>query len=244
MKKSFFTIVFLLGVVWLANGQSRISITGGYELGLMNTGRVGTGYKQNMKSTRYVADFAWRYNGANHLVIEGGYRYDSCAFVNNVEYLLPDESSFDRYHTNSMIKMKSAMLGLAYRLALNGENFGVSLQSGLSGQYIFEASRYRLPDEDFEYRLYDEINSVNLLWRTKVAVRYNVFYVLVGYESPFFDTLNHDEILKTLPGDESNRADDLRGVRLDSDAFFVSFGMRLTLGKVYKAFNKAVAKHN
>ncbi|WP_462319336.1 hypothetical protein [Marinilabilia sp.] len=242
--KRIILVILLLGAVWEMKAQSRISITGGYELGLMNTGRVGTGYKQNMKSTRYVADFAYRYNGANHFVIEGGYRYDSCAFVNNVEYLMPDASAFDRYHTNSMIKMKSAMLGVAYRLALNGENMGVSLQSGVSGQYIFEASRYHLPDEDFEYRLYDEINPLNLLWRTKIGVRYNVFFVLVGYESPFFDTLNHDEILKTLPGDEANRSDDMRGMRLDADAFFVSFGMRLTLGKVYKAFNKAVAEHN
>ena len=237
MKRLLLAIMLLSGVMFSTFGQSRISLTAGYEMGFMNLGRIGTGYEQNMKSTRYMGDLAWRYNGANHLVIEGGYRYDSCAFVNNVEYLNPDASAFFKYNTEGMIKMKSALLGVAYRLALNGETFGVSLQSGVAGQYIYQASRYALPHEEFEYRLYDEINPVNLLWRTKIGLRLSVFHVMVGYEAPFFDTINHDEVLKTLPGDPKNRSADLRGLRLDADALFVQFAMRLTLGEAYKVFN-------
>lgn len=237
MKKLLLAILLLLCVMFSASGQSRISLTGGYEMGFMNLGRIGTGYEQNMKSTRYMGDLAWRYNGANHLVIEGGYRYDSCAFVNNAEYLNPDASAFFKYNTEGMIKMKSALLGVAYRLALNGETFGVSLQSGVTGQYIYQASRYALPQEEFEYRLYDEINPVNLLWRTKIGLRLSIFHILVGYESPFFDTINHDKVLKTLPGDPKNRSADLRGLRLDADAIFIQFAMRLTLGEAYKVFN-------
>ena len=219
-------------------GQSRHSLTGGYEMGLMHVGRLGTGYEQNMKSTRYVVDWAWRYNGANHLVVEGGYRDDSCAYVNNVEYLNPNASAFESYNTHSMFKMKSAMLGLAYRLALNSEMLGVMLQTGATGQYMYQASRYQLPDEHFEYRLYDEINPFNVLWRTKLGLRLSVFHIMVGYEMPFYDTINHDEVLGTLPGDASNRSADLRGLRLDAEAFFVSFAVKITLGQAYQTFNK------
>jgi hypothetical protein len=238
MKKLLLAILLLSGFLTVVSAQSRVSLTGGYELGFMNLGRIGAGYEQNMKSTRYVVDLAWRYNGANHLVVEGGYRYDSCAFVNNVEYLNPDTSAFFKYNTEGMIKMKSALLGVAYRLALNGETFGVSLQSGVSGQYIYQASRFALPNEEFEYRLYDEIEPFNLLWRTKMGVRLSVFHVMIGYETPFFDTINHNEVLKTLPGHTKNRSADLRGLRLDADALFVSFAMRITLGQAYKTFNR------
>ena len=207
----------------------------------MDAGRIGRGYEQNIKSTRYMADLSWRYNGANHLVVEGGYRYDSCAFVNNAEYLNPDASEFFRYNSQGMIKTKSAILGVAYKLAFNGNTFGVSLQSGVSGQYIYQASRYNLPDEEFEYRLYDEIQPFNLLWRTKVGLRMSIFHVLIGYETPFFDTLNHEAIIGTLPGHQDNPSADLRGLRLDTDALFVSLAMQITFGEVYQMFNKAAA---
>ncbi|MGM0375640.1 MAG: hypothetical protein ACQEQ0_02590 [Bacteroidota bacterium] len=238
MKKLFFTIFLLLVIAPQLQGQARIALTGGYETGLMNTGRIGKGYEQNTKSTRYMADLAWRYNGANHLVVEGGYRYDSCAFVNNAEYLAPNENEFFQYNSRGMIKMKSALLGVAYRLALYGNTFGVSLQSGLSGQYIYQASRYSLPDEKFKYRLYDEIAPFNLLLRTKIGLRLSIFHILVGYEHPFYDSLNHQQITSSLPGDEKNRSADLRGLRFDADAFFVSFAVKISFGEAYKTFNK------
>ena len=238
MRTLLFAILLLFGLLSVLPAQSRISLTGGYEMGFMNLGRLGTGYEQNMKSTRYVTDLAWRYNGANHLVVEGGYRYDSCAYVNNVEYLNPDASAFESYNTNSMLKMKSAMLGLAYRLAFESKNLGVMFQTGAAGQYMYQASRYRLPDEHFEYRLYDEINPFNVLWRTKIGLRLSVFNVMVGYEMPFYDTMNHDEVLKTLPGDPTNPSADLRGLRLDAEALFVSIGVKITLGQAFKTFNK------
>lgn len=238
MRTLLLAILLLFGLLSVLPAQSRISLTGGYEMGFMNMGRLGAGYEQNMKSTRYVADMAWRYNGANHLVVEGGYRYDSCAYVNNVEYLNPDASAFESYNTHSMFKMKSAMLGLAYRLAFNSKTFGVMFQTGAAGQYMYQASRFRLPDEHFEYRLYDEINPYNVLWRTKLGLRLSIINVMVGYEMPFYDTINHDEVLKTLPGDPSNRSADLRGLRLDADALFLSFAVKITFGEAYQIFNK------
>lgn len=252
MKKLLLAISLLFCLLSVLPAQSRISLTGGYEMGFMNMGRLGVGYEQNMKSTRYVTDLAWRYNGANHLVFEGGYRYDSCAFINTAEYLAlkpgkygniegvtpSDAEGFVRYNTNSMLKMKSAMLGLAYRLAFDSKNFGVMFQTGAAGQYMYQASRFKLPDEHFEYRLYDEINPYNVLWRTKLGLRLSVVNVMVGYEMPFLNTINHDEILKTLPGDPSNRSADLRGLRLDADALFVSFAIKITFGEAYQIFNK------
>jgi hypothetical protein len=238
MRTLLWSILLLMFFTGESFSQSRFSVTGGGEIGLMNLGRLGSGYEQNMKSMRFIGDVAWRYNGANHLVFEGGYRYDSCAFVNNVEYLMPDKSAFGSYETNGMLKMKSALLGLAYRLAFKGKNFGMMIQTGAMGQYMFQASRFRLHDEKFEYRLYDEINPFNVLWRTKVGLRLSMFHVMVGYEMPFYDTIDHDEILSTLPGDQSNRSADLRGVRLDADAFFISIGVKLTLGEMYQTFNK------
>lgn len=238
MKTLSIVIIYLIIFAASTDGQSRWSLTGGYELGFMNSGRIGKGYEQNIKSTRYIGDVAWRYNGANHLVLEGGYRYDSCAFVNNVEYLMPDESAFFSYNTNGMLKMNSALLGLAYRLALNGETFGVMIQTGATGQYMYQASRYRLPDEHFEYRLYDEINPFNVLWRTKIGLRLSVFQINIGYERPFYNTINHNEVIKPLP-DEKNPSAALRGIRLDSEVLYVSIGMKVTLGQAYKIFNNA-----
>lgn len=58
------------------------------------------------------------------------------------------------------------------------------------------------PDEKYKYRLYDEIASFNLLLRTKIGLRLSVFLVLEGYEHPFFDSLNHQKITSSLPGDK------------------------------------------
>ncbi|MGM0532055.1 MAG: hypothetical protein ACQER7_11970 [Bacteroidota bacterium] len=58
------------------------------------------------------------------------------------------------------------------------------------------------PDEKFKYRLYDEIAPFNLLLRTKIGLRLSVFHILEGYEHPFHDSLNHQQITSSLPGDE------------------------------------------
>jgi len=245
------TIVLIL-VVWcgLLQGleaqkkrRPRVLLAGGVEMGWSHTRPLGNNYHQNARSTRYYGEFIYRYNGLNHFVISGGYSRDSLTFRNNNTYLTDVSEGYGHissFHTNGLIKTQSAWFGGAWLLTLGRPLFGLDIQLGASGRYIFEAIRYGMPDETFEYRLDKEIQPFNVVLQPKLALRLSYFRFAVSYEVPLLDHINHNYLIKMKPYE--HRSADMRGLRMDNSLLFLSVSLALPVEKAITFLSNEIEK--
>ncbi|TAJ11838.1 hypothetical protein DMA11_15375 [Marinilabiliaceae bacterium JC017] len=239
-------LLFLFIISWqMGDAQSkrrpRVQLAGGAEYGWTHVKAIGDNYHQSSRSIRYYGELIYRYNGLNHVILSGGYSQDSLSFRNTNTYLTDISDGYghmEAFTTNGLIKTKSAWVGAAYMLGLGSRNFGLDIQMGVSGRYIFEAVRYNMPDERFYYRLGKEIQPFNIVLQPRLALRISYLRLGVSYEVPLMDHINHDLLVKYKPYE--HKSADMRGLRMDSPMLFLSASLALPVEKAIVFLSNAV----
>ncbi len=233
MNIKILTLCLLFSLIYTkqlsAQSKSRISVAGGAEWGWIHNKAVGKNYHQSGQANKYYGEFIYRYNGLNNLVVTGGYIKDSLNFRNTNPYLIPTTNGhyqITAFNTYGLIKTESVFLGVAYLLSV-GSTVGVDFQMGVSGKYIFDAIRYEMPHEVYQYALRDEIQPFNILLQPRMALRFSYLRLGVSYEMPLWDNINHDNLLKNQQG--KSRNSDMQGVRMDNPILFFSASLIVPL---------------
>lgn len=241
-------LLFCIVVTVWANAQyssrPRVRLAGGVELGWSHNKAIGRQYHQNTNSIRYFGEVIYRYNGLNHLVISGAYSQDSLSFQNQSSYLTNISGGYgntQQFQTKGLIKTRSAWFGGAWLLSIGKPKLGFDVQLGASGRYIYEAVRYGLPDETFEYTLKEEIQPFNIILQPKLAIRLSFFRFAASYEYPLMDHINHDFILEHLPYEHPSA--DMRGLRWDQPMFYLSGSLALPVDKAIELLDDVLSEY-
>lgn len=226
-----------------AKSKPRVLFAGGAEWGVIHSKTVGSNFYQSGRSMKYYGEIIYRYNGLNHLVFTGGYVMDSLNFRNNNAFPVSTTNgyySLKEYNVYGLIKTQSALLGVAYLLSIGSNTLGIDLQFGVSGKYTYEALRYGMPNETYEYALHNEIQPFNVFFQPRIALKISYFRFGATYEMPLMDHINHNYILQSRPGE--SRSADMQGVRMDNPILYLSASMVLPLGKAFKLLNNYAEK--